>query len=59
LKQIYESYRKFGLQTDVYEGPKFKRIAQIKHLLTTGQLDETLRWRNDRVVNQRIPSLSA
>lgn len=59
VKQIYESYRKFGLQTDIYEGPKFKRIAQIRHLLSTGQLDETLRWRNDRVENRRMRSLSA
>jgi nucleoside-diphosphate-sugar epimerase len=44
-QQIYESYRKFGLQKDEYEGPKYKRIAQIKYLLSTGQLDETLRWR--------------
>jgi nucleoside-diphosphate-sugar epimerase len=44
-RQIYESYRKFGLQEHAYEGPKYKRIAQIKYLLSTGQLDETLRWR--------------
>lgn len=44
--QIYESYRTIGLGRDDYEGPVFKRIAQIKHLLATGQLDETLRWRS-------------
>ena len=43
--QIYESYRSFGLKKDEYEGPRYKRIAQIKHLLSTGQLDENLRWR--------------
>jgi len=45
-RQIYESYQKFGLQKDAYEGPKFKRIAQIKQLLAAGRLDDTLRWRN-------------
>jgi hypothetical protein len=45
-KQIYDSYRKIGLKKDEYEGPRYKRIAQIKTLLSTGQLDETLRWRN-------------
>ncbi len=44
-RQIYESYRKFGLQKDEYEGPKYKRIAQLKSLLSSGQLDENLRWR--------------
>ncbi len=45
-RQIYESYRSFGLKKDEYEGPRYKRIAQIKHLLSTGQLDENLRWRS-------------
>jgi hypothetical protein len=51
-KQIYESYRAVGLQKDEYEGPKYKRIAQIKYLLSTGQLDETLRWQNAKVVSR-------
>ena len=44
-KHIYDSYVKFGLKKDEYEGPKYKRIAQLKSLLSTGQLDETMRWR--------------
>ena len=44
-QQIYDSYRTLGLETGVYEGPKYKRIAQIKYLLGSGQLDDTLRWR--------------
>ncbi|MDX2253609.1 MAG: SDR family oxidoreductase [Nitrospira sp.] len=43
-RQIYESYRTIGLGKDEYEGPRYKRIAQLKLLLSTGQLDETLRW---------------
>ncbi len=45
-RQIYESYRTFGLKKDEYEGPRYKRIAQIKHLLSTGQLNEKMRWRS-------------
>ena len=45
IQSIYESYREVGLQKDEYEGPKYKRIAQLKHLLSTKQLDENLRWR--------------
>lgn len=44
-KQIYESYKTIGLEKDEYEGPRYKRIAQLKLLLSTGQLDEMLRWR--------------
>jgi len=45
VQQLYRSYQKEGLQRDLYEGPKYNRIAQIKYLLSTGQLDQTLRWR--------------
>jgi len=46
VRQIYESYRKYGLKKDEYEGPQYKRIAQLKYLLASGQLDESLRWSN-------------
>jgi nucleoside-diphosphate-sugar epimerase len=45
VQQLYNSYRMAVLQKGTYEGPKYNRIAQIKHLLSTGQLDQTLRWR--------------
>jgi nucleoside-diphosphate-sugar epimerase len=45
VRQLYDSYRKAGLQKGLYEGAKYNRIAQIKQLLSTGQLDQTLRWR--------------
>ncbi len=44
VQTIHESYKAIGLQRDEYEGPKYKRIAQLEHLLSTGELDETLRW---------------
>ena len=45
VRDIYESYKRIGLQKDEYEGPKYKRIAQLQYLLDSGQLDESLRWR--------------
>jgi len=45
VQQLYNSYRMADLQQGTYEGPKYNRIAQIKHLLSTGELDQTLRWR--------------
>jgi len=45
VQQLYNSYRMADLQQGAYEGPKYNRIAQIKHLLSTGELDQTLRWR--------------
>jgi nucleoside-diphosphate-sugar epimerase len=45
IQQLYDSYRVADLQKGTYEGPRYNRIAQIKHLLSTSQLDQTLRWR--------------
>ena len=44
-EHIYQSFRSIGLNADDYEGPKYKRISQLKHLLETGQLDDTMRWK--------------
>lgn len=44
-KQLYDSYRMCGLGQGEYEGPRYKRIAQIKQLIESGKLDDTLRWR--------------
>jgi nucleoside-diphosphate-sugar epimerase len=43
---IYSAYRRIGLDRDEYEGPRYKRIAQLKTLLDSGQLDESYRWRS-------------
>ncbi len=44
-REIYDSYREVGLGKDEYEGPRFRRVAQLKQLLASGALDEGLRWR--------------
>jgi nucleoside-diphosphate-sugar epimerase len=43
--ELYEAYRKVGLQLDEFEGPKYKRIDHIKQLINQDQLDATLRWK--------------
>jgi len=45
-RHIHSSYQKYGLKKEEYEGEKYKRIAHIKYLLRTGQLDNNLRWKN-------------
>ncbi|MEL7297284.1 MAG: SDR family oxidoreductase [Pseudomonadota bacterium] len=44
VEQCYESYNRYGLNADDYEGIKFKRIAHIKHLIAEGKLTDELRW---------------
>jgi len=45
VQQLYESYQRAGLEKGTYEGQRYNRISQIKHLMDTGQLDQNLRWR--------------
>lgn len=43
-KDLYDSYRRYGLELEHFEGPRYKRIAHIKHLLGEGLLSSDLRW---------------
>lgn len=45
VDQIYQTYKRVGLDRDDYEGPQFKRIAQLQKLIAAGRLDETMRWK--------------
>lgn len=44
VEQCYQSYLKYGLQRDEYEGIKYKRIAYIENLIAEGKLDTNLHW---------------
>ena len=45
VEELYAAYRSAGLLLEDCEGPRFKRIEHLKHLLATGRVDATLRWR--------------
>lgn len=44
VEQCYESYRRFGLSKDDYEGIRYKRIAHITNLIEQGKLSRDLFW---------------
>jgi nucleoside-diphosphate-sugar epimerase len=44
-QELYETYQRVKFTLDDFEGQKFKRIAQLEHLIKTDQVDENLRWR--------------
>jgi nucleoside-diphosphate-sugar epimerase len=44
-QELYEAYQKYGVKLEEFEGPKYKRIDHIKQLLSKGQLDDSLRWK--------------
>jgi nucleoside-diphosphate-sugar epimerase len=43
-RQLYEAYQRIGLQTGDFEGPRYRRIDQIQHLMASGDLAADLRW---------------
>jgi nucleoside-diphosphate-sugar epimerase len=46
-QELLTTYEQHGLVLEDFEGTRFKRIAQIQELLSTGRLDESLRWRTE------------
>ena len=45
-EELYAAYRTAGLVIDDCEGPRFKRIDHLKHLMASHRVDATLRWRS-------------
>ena len=44
--ELYAACRQVDLKLEDFQGRKFIRLIQLKHLLEGNLLDETLRWRN-------------
>jgi nucleoside-diphosphate-sugar epimerase len=44
-EELYAAYRRVGLVLEDCEGPRFKRIDHLKHLLASGRVDAALRRR--------------
>ena len=43
-QQLYQAYREIGLKLEDFEGPRYRRIDQIKRLLAAGALGPDLSW---------------
>jgi nucleoside-diphosphate-sugar epimerase len=43
-KQVLEAIKKYGLELDDFEGPKYRRLDHIRELIASGKLDDSLRW---------------
>lgn len=46
-RQLYDAYRAIGLKLEDFEGPRYRRIDQLKRLLSDGNLGADLRWRSE------------
>lgn len=41
-QELYEAYQRFDLRPEAFQGPRFKRLAQIDALLRAGRIDASL-----------------
>jgi nucleoside-diphosphate-sugar epimerase len=50
-KQLYDVYRSIGLKLEDFEGPRYRRIDQIKQLIGSGHLGSDLFWKNEPLLS--------
>lgn len=43
-QELITAYRRLGMTVDVFEGRRYVRLRQLRHLLDTGALSADLRW---------------
>lgn len=42
--ELVETFKSLGLTVDDFEGPKYSRIAKLRHLMDTGRISDNLYW---------------
>lgn len=45
VEELYAAYQQIGLKLEEFEGPRYRRISQIKSLIESGRLDQNFYWR--------------
>jgi nucleoside-diphosphate-sugar epimerase len=48
-KQLYQAYKAIGLRVEDFEGPRYRRIDQLKELIASGHLGPDLRWAKEPI----------
>ena len=43
-QELYEAYKAIGLKVEDFEGPRYRRIDQLRTLMKQGFLNDDLRW---------------
>jgi nucleoside-diphosphate-sugar epimerase len=44
-EELYKTYKTIGVTLEEFEGPKYKRLAHLQGLISSGKIDENLRWK--------------
>lgn len=51
VRELYDTYCRIGLELDDFEGPRFRRVDQLRALISEGLLDTDLRWATSEVAS--------
>jgi nucleoside-diphosphate-sugar epimerase len=43
-KQLFTAYKNVGIDSESFEGPRYRRLKHLTQLISSGQLDENLKW---------------
>lgn len=43
-EELYQAYKRVGVDKDVFEGPRFRRINTLQRLISEGKLNTNLSW---------------
>jgi nucleoside-diphosphate-sugar epimerase len=46
-RELYAAYRAEGMTAEDFHGRKFTRVKQLKYLIGSGRLDDSLRWKQE------------
>ncbi len=47
IEQLYEAYKRYGMDAQDFQGPAYVRMRQIQALQAEGRLTTDLRWTTD------------
>ena len=54
-RELLAAYRELGLTKEQFDGRRFVRLRQLRHLLDQGELDPDLRWVASGERNSAVP----
>jgi nucleoside-diphosphate-sugar epimerase len=46
VEELYAAFQRYGLSENTFAGPSYQRLKQVRKLMESGELDESLRWRS-------------
>lgn len=58
-RQLFGAIKSARLTSEEFEGPRYQRIAHIRHLVSTGVLDADLRHKASQEANEPMPMVAA